>query len=206
MIRLIPALLVAALAAPALVSQPALANAPAEGGSEATAVFKGHHAAVIALVKKKAAAKTLQSEVDTVLDYDWIAAAALGAQPGDTTTCAPSCEQYTALLTRLIRENYLRLITKAEGHEIHYLGEQRGRTGAAKVNTKMQVMKKGRQQTVRVSYVMHQIGGSWQIRDIITDGVSLAKTYRYEFNQLLKQDGINSIVTKLEEKLASVAA
>ena len=70
----------------------------------------------------------------------------------------------------------------------------------------MQVMKKGREQTVRVSYVMHQIDGGWQIRDIITDGVSLAKTYRYEFNQLLKQDGINSIVSKLEQKLANVAA
>ena len=53
---------------------------------------------------------------------------------------------------------------------------------------------------------MHKVGDSWEVRDIITDGVSLARNYRYEFNQILKGQGIDELVVRLQKKLSALAA
>ena len=52
---------------------------------------------------------------------------------------------------------------------------------------------------------MHEVDGRWQVRDIVTDGVSLARNYKYEFNQILKKDGIDGLIARLESKLAVLA-
>jgi phospholipid transport system substrate-binding protein len=52
---------------------------------------------------------------------------------------------------------------------------------------------------------MHLSGDRWEVRDIITDGMSLAKTYRYEFNQIRKREGMDGIISKLETKLQELA-
>jgi phospholipid transport system substrate-binding protein len=73
-----------------------------------------------------------------------------------------------------------------------------------KVTTRVKVDKNGREQSITVDYVMHKIDGNWQVRDIITDDVSLSKTYRYEFNKIAKTEGIDGVIRKLESKLASL--
>jgi phospholipid transport system substrate-binding protein len=47
---------------------------------------------------------------------------------------------------------------------------------------------------------MHQVDGIWKVEDIITDGVSLAKNYRFEFNKILKDKGINELIARLESQ------
>jgi ABC-type transporter MlaC component len=42
-------------------------------------------------------------------------------------------------------------------------------------------------------------------QNIITDGVSLAKTYRYEFNKILRDEGIDGLIARLESKIAEIA-
>ena len=48
-------------------------------------------------------------------------------------------------------------------------------------------------------------GETWVCQNIITDGVSLAKTYRYEFNKILREEGIDGLVARLEIKLDELA-
>jgi len=167
--------------------------------------FQTRHGAVIKLVKKKASTSKLQKEVDRLLDYGWIARAALGGKTKYAENCGPRCDEFEKLLTRLIRENYFRLVRKAEAHPVEYINEIKGRKGAVKVTTRIKIQKNGRTQKVEVAYVMHKVGAEWQVRDIITDGMSLAKTYRYEFNQVRKREGIDGVIAKLETKLAEVA-
>lgn len=184
------------------------AQAEAAGPRDETgamAAFKAKHGQVIKLVKKKASASKIQKHVDGLLDYEWIATAALGGAQKYEQNCSPRCDEFETLLGRLIRENYLRLVRKAEAHPIEYVNEIKGRKGAVKVTTKVQIEKNGRTQKVEVAYVMHKTGNAWTVRDIITDGMSLAKTYRYEFNQVRKREGIDGVIAKLETKLAEVA-
>jgi ABC-type transporter MlaC component len=52
---------------------------------------------------------------------------------------------------------------------------------------------------------MHLADEGWVCRNIITDGVSLAKNYRFEFNKVLRDEGIDGLIGRLETKLNEVA-
>ena len=54
---------------------------------------------------------------------------------------------------------------------------------------------------LEVDYVMHRSEGQWYVRDIITEGVSLSKTYKYEINKLYKAGGIDKVIVTLQAKL-----
>ncbi len=172
--------------------------------ADAIGAFKAKHDAVVKLVKKKADDAALETEVDKVLDYDWLAEQALGGPDNYGTVCANRCDEFKALLTKLVRANYLKMVRKAQDHAVEYVGQVEGRNGAYKVTTKIQVVSNGRDKTVTVEYVMHQQDGDWQVRDIITDDISLAKNYRYEFNKIVKAEGIDGLIRKLEDKLAKI--
>jgi phospholipid transport system substrate-binding protein len=187
------------VAAGAMTAAPNVAHAE----DSAIEAFKLKHEAVVKLVKDNATDAALQTKIDGLLDYDYLAMSALGGAENYATVCGTRCDEFEALLTKLIRQNYLRMIRKAEKHPVEYVGQVAGRNDVYKVTTRVKVDKNGRQQTITVDYVMHEIDGNWQVRDIITDDVSLAKTYSYEFNKIAKTDGIDGIIRKLEAKLAS---
>lgn len=192
---------------PVLVAAPiALSPAPASAADSAIDAFKAKHEAVVKQVKAGASDAEIQAKVDGLLDYDWLATAALGGPKNYAKVCGERCGEFEDLLTRLIRENYLRMIRKAEKHPVEYLGQVEGRNGIYKVSTRIKVEKNGREQTVTVDYVMHQTSDGWKVRDIITDDVSLARTYSYEFNKIAKKEGIEGIISKLQGKLAKLEA
>lgn len=197
------------LAGPAVASTGGTAETaakPADGGGADGAMdaFKARHNAVLKLVRKKAGTKKLQGAVDQLLDYSWIAQAALGGPSRYQKKCAPRCEEFEALLTKLIREAYLKRIRMADKGNVEYVGEQK-RPQASKVATKVTFNQNGRDQTVQIDYVMHLVGGKWVVRDFITDGVSLARNYKYEFNKIIREQGIDGLIARLESKIAEVA-
>lgn len=171
---------------------------------EAMATFKDKHGQVIKLVKRKASAKTLERKVDQLLDYEWLAQSALGGPKRFRKRCEPRCDEFQTLLTRLIRENYLKRIRLSDRGDVEYVGEDK-RARASKVTTRVSFEKNGRQQVIEVAYVMHKVDGAWQVRDIITDGVSLARNYKYEFNKVLREGGIDELMRRLQAKLDTLA-
>jgi phospholipid transport system substrate-binding protein len=176
----------------------------AEGGVSALDEFKRRHEVVMLLVKSKMPEEAIAKEVDALLDYDWIAVQSLGGKNRADRRCGSKCADFDALLTRLIRQNYLKRITQAEDGTVEYVGEEK-RARASKVTTKVKFKKDGVEQTITVAYVMHVVDGKWQVRDIITEGVSLAKNYRFEFGKILRDEGIDGLIKRLETKLADIA-
>jgi phospholipid transport system substrate-binding protein len=196
--KILPSLcLAAALAIPSL----ALAGETA-GAMEA---FRASHSEVTTLVDEGAPATDLQAKVDALLDYDWIAKAALGGENRYAERCETRCDEFKELLSRLIRENYLKRVFKKDRGTVVYIDEK-VRKKASKVNTLVTyTTDEGITHTIEVAYVMHKVDGEWHVRDMITDGVSLAKTYKYEFKKLHKEGGIDLIISRLESKLSEIA-
>jgi phospholipid transport system substrate-binding protein len=172
-------------------------------GADAAETFQTKHGALVQLVEKGADDSKLGAELDRMLDYHWLAEASLGGPDHYANVCAARCAEFEALLTKLIRDNYLRMIRKAKQHPLELVSTVEGKGGVHKVTTKMRVDKNGRSRSVTVDYIMHEVGGAWQIRDIITDDVSLVRTYRHEFNKLAKAEGIDGIIARLQEKLGA---
>jgi phospholipid transport system substrate-binding protein len=171
---------------------------------EALVAFRAQHEEVIRLVETKASDAELSKRVDELLDYDWIAQTSLGGPKKYAKRCEPRCAEFEALLTRLIRENYLRRVRQSDKGSLQYVGVKR-KADQRLVQTRVKYTKHGRTQTLEIGYVMHQEGDRWVVRNMITDGVSLAKNYRFEFNKVLKDEGIDGLIARLETKLAEVA-
>jgi phospholipid transport system substrate-binding protein len=179
--------------------------AAAEGGAGAIDAFKQSHQEVTALVDAGAETSKIQAEVDELLDYDWIAKAALGGPSRYAQACGERCDEFKALLTQLIRENYLKRIKAKNRGTVDYQGEE-VREKATKVDTKVTfVDKEGKTQIVEIDYVMHKLDGKWVVRDIITEGVSLAKNYKYEINRLHAEGGMDKVISTLQKKLDEVS-
>lgn len=181
----------------------ALVPSFASAQASAIEVFQSKHGALVQLVEAGADDRKLGAELDSMLDYDWLAEASLGGPNNYAKVCAPRCDEFQALLTKLIRDNYLRMIRQANEHPMELVGSEAGKGGVHKISTKLRIEKNGRSRAVNVHYIMHEVDGEFQIRDIITDDVSLVRTYRHEFHKIAKAEGIDGIIRKLEDKLAS---
>lgn len=51
-----------------------------------------------------------------------------------------------------------------------------------------------------VEYAMRRTGDAWKIYDIVVGGVSLVLTYRSEFDQVVRQSGVDGLIARLVEK------
>jgi ABC-type transporter MlaC component len=192
----------------ALVASTTASAAPAEPTDSAMSAFRSQHDEVIEKIDKGASSAEIQTLVDGLLDYDALAQSALGGSNRYDKKCEPDpgrCDQFKELLSKLIRENYLKRIFAKDRGTVVYIDENvRGK--ARKVNTLVTFTdNEGIARTVEVDYVMHKVGADWQVRDIITDGVSLSKNYKYEFNKLYKEGGMDKIISQLESKLDEIA-
>jgi len=53
---------------------------------------------------------------------------------------------------------------------------------------------------LRIDYAMYKTPAGWKIYDIVAEGVSLVLTYRTEFDQVVRQSGIDSLIQRIAEK------
>lgn len=195
---------IAALTLSCALLLPSLALA--EGGAGAIDAFKQSHQEVTTLVDTGAKADEIQTRVDQMLDYDWIAIAALGGPKHFDERCTERCDEYKALLTKLIRKNYLKRIEAKDRGSVEYLREH-VREKATKVDTKVTFKDdEGETKSVEIDYVMHKVDDKWQVRDIITEGVSMAKNFRFEIGELHKKGGMDEVISSLQKKLAELDA
>ena len=53
---------------------------------------------------------------------------------------------------------------------------------------------------LRIDYAMYKTPAGWKIYDIVAEGVSLVLTYRTEFDQVVRQSGIDGLIQRIAEK------
>jgi phospholipid transport system substrate-binding protein len=177
----------------------------AEPKTSAMDTFKKAHETVLLYQRSGVKDDVIQKVVDGLLNYKWIAKTALGGtKKGAVRKCDPRCDEFEMLLGNLIRQNYLKRLRDADKGTIEYVGEDK-RARASKVTTKVKFNKDGVDQVVEVAYVMRYEDGRWQVTDIITEGVSLVKNYKFEFGQIMRDEGIDGLIKRLQMKLDDLA-
>jgi len=53
---------------------------------------------------------------------------------------------------------------------------------------------------LRIDYAMYKTPAGWKIYDIVAEGVSLVLTYRTEFDQVVRNSGIDGLIQRIAEK------
>jgi phospholipid transport system substrate-binding protein len=105
-------------------------------------------------------------------------------------------------LTTEFREMLVRVYSNA-------IGAYRGQTmrvqpvkmapGATQVTVRNQYIRPGLA-PVSVEYAMRKTPDGWKIYDIVVEGVSLVLTYRGEFEQILRDSGVDGLIARLADR------
>ena len=99
---------------------------------------------------------------------------------------------------RMLVRTYSNAISAYEGQTMQVL-PVRMKPGDTEVTVRNRYIRAGGK-PLPVDYAMHKTAEGWKIYDITVEGVSLVLTYRSEFDAIVKQEGIDGLIKRLEEK------
>jgi phospholipid transport system substrate-binding protein len=107
-------------------------------------------------------------------------------------------KEFVSLFSDLLERSY---ITKIEGYtgeqQVLYTKESIDKDYAS-VRTEIVVK---RDANVEVVYQLLRRDGSWQVYDVVIEGVSLVNNYRTQFNNIISRESYEALVKKLKLKL-----
>jgi phospholipid transport system substrate-binding protein len=129
--------------------------------------------------------------------FDIASMARLSVGPSWTSLTEAQRQQMTESYARYISAIYADRFDSYAGQKLEVTGEQRAPSG---VMVKSQIIK-ANGEPVKVDYLMRRNGDGWLISDIYLDGaISEVATRRSEFAAILKNDGIDGLITALNRK------
>jgi phospholipid transport system substrate-binding protein len=103
-------------------------------------------------------------------------------------------------LRLIVERNYISQLRTNLTYEIAYTGEDA--SGDDKiVKTVIKAQRSGRPIEIPVDYVLHAEGGGWKAYDVVTDGVSLLKNYRSQFNRIISREGYDGLIKRMKSRL-----
>jgi len=98
----------------------------------------------------------------------------------------------------LLLRTYATALGKYKDQVIEYK-PMRIEPDAKNVTVKTQILQSGGQ-PIAVDYSLVKNGASWKVYDIVIENVSLVTNYRSQFSNEIRQNGIDSLNTKLADK------
>ncbi|MCA9534157.1 MAG: ABC transporter substrate-binding protein [Myxococcales bacterium] len=169
--------------------------------AEAQAFLTSRHDALRALFAQRPSAtrnERLSTMVGELLDLEELSRLAL-RDHWDSRTPAQR-EEFVTLLRRLVQEQYERNLERTMNYEVTYDGaDVRGQV--VTVRTLARSATNRRAPAVSIDYQMKKVGNVWRVFDISTDGVSLVRNYRAQFNRIITRDGWDALITRMRDRL-----
>lgn len=107
-------------------------------------------------------------------------------------------EKLSAEFRGLLLRTYANAIGAYKGQTMRVL-PVRMEAGADDVVVRNQFLRAGTP-PLRIDYAMYRTAEGWKIYDIVAEGVSLVLTYRVEFDQVVRQSGIDGLIQRIAEK------
>jgi ABC-type transporter MlaC component len=159
--------------------------------------------------KAEGAARTRAREqarkaVGDLIDFDALARSTLGKRWDEFKPAERA--RYTAALKGAMEANYLSKMRQGKSSDVDRIQsdvigeEQQG--GNTVVHTKV----RSGEDTAAIDYVMEKRGRGWRAVDVITEGVSLADTYREQVGKLLQKKTLNDVIATLDRKRKALEA
>lgn len=110
-------------------------------------------------------------------------------------------DHFIYLFTRILEETYLNRIDDYSGGTVRYL-QQRVKDNRAIVDTLIVVD----ELELPVQYKMVYEQGSWQVFDLVIEGVSLIMNYRASYGEIIRRQGYDGLFRLMEERVAAMTA
>ncbi len=172
----------------------------ADDKSAAEEVLKSKLEAVILVLQKKeleleAKKKEIIEIVTPIFDFSLMAKLTLGRKywPG---LAKEKKERFKELFIKRLKESYLEKLTRYT-----YTDEKIVYNAPIQVKKKIHIPTDliSKDNKISMLYKLYKSKHNWKIYDIEIEGVSIIKTYRSQFNQVLSSGTIDDLLIKLEE-------
>lgn len=185
---------------------PTASSAPDEGGS-AVATVEALHQALLASMRQGDALdfagrrQLLAPVVDRSFDFATISATVLGVSQWRKLT-----DEQRSKMEETFRELTLATYTDRfdgySGEKFRTISQRPLRQGRALVRSELRIPDEN---PVRLDYVLHRVGDDWRIVNILADGVSDLSVKRAEYGSILRSDGFDELIARLEEQLEELS-
>ena len=106
--------------------------------------------------------------------------------------------RFIAAFRTTLVQTYAAVLGAYDGQSVAYL-EPVPRKKEGEVVVPVQITGSGGQ-PIRVAYAMHQPAAGWKVFDVAVDGISIVMTFRSSFRSKIARDGIDALISNLEEK------
>lgn len=133
--------------------------------------------------------------IGRLFDIPFMARLAVGS--AWTTLTPAQRQQLTAAFGRYVAATYADRFDSYSGEQLQVDGEQ---SLGANMIVRTRIVKSNGA-PVTINYLMHQSAGGWQIADVYLDGtISQLATERSEFDAILRQQGVEGLISRLNSK------
>jgi phospholipid transport system substrate-binding protein len=129
-------------------------------------------------------------------DFDRMTALAMGRNWQKATP--EQKQQLTDQFRTLLVRTYSGALSQYRDQQMDFK-PLRGDANATDVTVRTEIIRTG-QQPVQIDYGMTKGGAGWKAYDVIVGGVSLVTNYRDEFNEQIKNGGIDGLLATLRSK------
>jgi len=136
--------------------------------------------------------------IEVSFDFPMMAKDALGSAYGQIS--GGQRQEFTTTFSYLFQDSYARMVLKFLLKEnITYNRESR-EGGKARVDTT--IVRPN--ESIPVTYMVHQTGGSWLLYDVNVDGVSILNNYRTQFSQVVKTKGFGFLLDRMKQQRQAI--
>jgi len=108
-------------------------------------------------------------------------------------------QRFSELFLQVLEGTYLNRIDDYSGGEVQYL-KQRVKGDKAIIDTRIVTP----DLSVPVQYKMIYVSDSWQVFDVVIDGISLIRNYRATYGEIIRKDGYDGLFALMEQKVISL--
>jgi phospholipid transport system substrate-binding protein len=145
--------------------------------------------------------KAVKLAEEKVLPYiDFEEATRLAAGRGWRSASPEQRERLVAEFRNMLVRTYSNAIEGYAGQTLRVL-PSRGKQDPQDTMVRTQFVRAGGP-PLPIDFQMHKTPRGWKVYDIVVEGVSLVLTYRSEFDAVQRQDGIDGLIKRLQEKNA----
>lgn len=107
-------------------------------------------------------------------------------------------EKFVSEFRNLLVRTYSSALAKYRNQTMEYK-PLRAQPGDTRVVVKTLILQSGGQ-PVKVDYSLEKYGDAWKVVDVTIEDVSIVTSYRSQFDETVKKDGMDNLIQKLADK------
>jgi phospholipid transport system substrate-binding protein len=139
-------------------------------------------------------ARQIHQIIARSFDFPFMAKDALGSASGQST------QEFVTTFSYLFQDSYTRMVLKFLLKENITYNREKLEGGKARVDTT--IVRPN--ESIPVTYLMHQAGGGWLLYDVNVDGVSILQNYRTQFAQTIRTKGFGFLLERMKTQRQAI--